>query len=132
MISDMNKVYQRVVDKHGVDYKLVKSIGDSMFKYTKDRMLSFQDCSIYLPHVGSFVLKSRKIERQLVRYLSYRKYKISIFPDVLHKPIGKKVKMFFDVYLNVIVPFKRKKKKMSEIQVEYCKNVYKSYEKDNN
>ena len=40
MISDINDVYQKVADKHGIDVRLVKSIGTQVFSTMKERMMN--------------------------------------------------------------------------------------------
>lgn len=130
MISNMNTVYENTAKKHDLDPKLVKSIGDAIFSHTKDKILELTCGSVYLTHVGSFVLKSVKVEKQLVRYLNMRAYKCSKYPDYVNNPISKKAKILFDLYRNTIIPFKKYKKELSKRQVEFAKKVYESYNLD--
>lgn len=127
MVSKMNDVYERVSQKHGIDYKLAKSVGDHVLGHLKKKILDIDEGSLYIANMGSFVLKSVKVEKQLRRYLSMRAYKCKQYPDYIDKPISKKAKRLFDVYLNVIIPFKNFKRDLSERQVEFCKKTYESY-----
>jgi nucleoid DNA-binding protein len=132
MISKIDIVYNNVANKYGLDEKLVKSVGSAVFSHLKDKILSLEEGSCYLSHFGSFILKSQKIENQVHKYLAMRRYKCSKDPNYVNKPISKAAKKLFSTYLNVILPFKKKKIELSERQVEFCKKQYESYEKDIN
>jgi hypothetical protein len=133
MVCKMNNIYEKVAKDNNLNPKLVKSIGDSVFSHMKEKILSIDEGSIYLAHVGAFVLKSVKVEKQLKRYLSMRAYKNKKYPNAhINVPIGKKAKMLFDLYRNVIIPFKKYKRHLSERQVEFCKKKYEEYQKDSN
>lgn len=130
MISDINSIYKKTADKYDLDYKMVKSIGDAVFSHTKDKLMDLDNGSVYLTHVGSFIIKSVKIEKQLRRYLNMRAYKCSKYPDFVDRPISKKAKVLFDLYRNTIIPFKKYKVELSERQVEFAKKLYESYNQD--
>ena len=132
MIKKMNDVYQDLCDKEGYDYKFIKSVGDSVFDHLKDKMLRLDDTNLWVSYLGYFVIKSRKIENQCKRYLSMRAYKEKKYPGYIDKPIGSFAKKLFSVYLNKIVKFKKYKADFSLKQVEFCKNLVKTYKNDNN
>lgn len=132
MVSNINNVYERAAQNSGLDIGLIKSIGEVVFKHTKQKMIDMEDGSIYLAHVGSFVLKSVKVERQIKRYLSIRAYKCSKDPDYVNKPVPLKIKKLVNVYLKTIIPFKKLKVEISKKQVEFCKKTYESYEDRSN
>jgi len=132
MISKIDIVYNNVAIKYGLDEKLVKSVGTAVFSHLKEKMLSLDEGSYYLSHFGSFILKSQKIENQVIKYLAMRRYKCSKDPNYVNKPISKAARKLFNTYLTIIIPFKKKKLELSERQVEFCKKQYDSYEKDIN
>lgn len=132
MTTRMNDVYEKVAAQNGLDAKFVKSIGDCILGHTKEKLINTQEGSVYVAHVGAFVLKSVKVESQLKRYLSMRAYKISKYPDFINVPISKKAKQLFDVYRNVIIPFKKYKRALSQRQLEFCKKIYETYEENIN
>jgi len=127
MISNINDIYKKVCEKHGMDYKLVKSVGDTVFSHLKEKILSVEEGSLFVSHMGSFVLKSAKVEKQLRRYLSMRAYKCKKYPDYINKPISKKAKTLFNIYLNVIIPFRKEKEEVAVKQREFAKKLYEEY-----
>ena len=128
MISDINDVYQKVADKHGIDVRLVKSIGTQVFSTMKERMINLDEANIYLGGVGSFIVKSTQVENTCRRYLKYRKYLKDTYPERITKPIPKRIKMLFSLYLRRITLFKKIKAETSQRQREFCKKTYESYE----
>ncbi len=132
MIKKINNVYQDLADKEQLDYKFVKSIGDSVFDHLKEKMLDLDETNLWVSNFGYFVIKSRKIENQCKRYLSMRAYKEKKYPGYKNNPIGSFAKKLFSVYLNKIVKFKKYKAAFSVKQVEFCKNLVKTYNNDNN
>jgi len=129
MISKINDVYLKVSKKQGIPYDLVKSVGDAVFFRQKEAMVNMEHPSMQLCNFGTFVLKSVKVENQCRRYLSMRKYLNEKYPGYKDKPIGKRARDLFRVYLTQVIPFKKAKQQKSIEQVEYCK---KKYEENNN
>lgn len=132
MIKKMNLVYEDTAKKHDLEYAFVKSVGDSVFSHLKQKMLDLDETNLWVSHFGYFVIKSRKIENQCKTYLSIRKYKEKKYPGYIDKPVGSFMKKLFNVYLNKIMKFKKDKALFSIKQVEFCKNLYKTYQNDNN
>ena len=128
MISKIDKVYKRAAEENNLDPTLVKSIGDTVFQTLKDSMTSMEQSSVYIAHIGNFIVKSVKIRNQLIRYLQMRKYIASKYPDALEKPVSKRMKALFNLYFTKIIPFKKLKKEVAEKQVAFCKKTYESYE----
>lgn len=132
MIKKINTVYQDLSDKSGLDYDYIKSVGDSVFSHLKEKMLDLDETNLWVTNLGYFVIKSRKIENQCKRYLSMRAYKEKKYPGYKNSPIGSFAKKLFNVYLKKIIKFKKEKAAFSLKQVEFCKNLVKTYQNDNN
>ena len=132
MISKINDIYKCVSDTHGIDIKLVESIGNHVFRELREGMSNLGAGNYLLSSVGSFVLKSGKVETHVRKYLAMRKYMCEKNPKYIDKPISKSAKRLFKVYLDVIIPYKKAKQEISLRQVEFCKKMVESYEKDNN
>jgi len=131
MIKKMNDVYRDLAEKEGLEYEMIKSIGDTVFTHLKDKMLSLDDTNLWVSHFGYWVIKSRKIETQCKKYLQMRKYKIKKYPDYINKPIGAFPKKLFAVYLNKIKKFKEYKESFAQKQRDFCKKLVQGYETNN-
>lgn len=135
MITKINDIYKRVAIKEGVDYELIKTMGDVVFSHLKEKMLSLDDTNLWVANFGYWVIKSKRIENQCIRYLDMRKYKEKKYPGYIGNPVGSFAKKLFSVYLNKIIKFKKHKKDFSAKQRQFCKNLYLTYknnEDDNN
>ena len=132
MITKINDIYEKVAKKHNLDPQIVKSVGDCVFSHLKERMMSWEESSLNVSHLGFFVLKSKKIERQLKNWLLWRKYKVGQDPTFINKPIPSHIQKKLKIYFLKILPYKKAKKEHSKKQIEFCKQLYESYEKNNN
>jgi hypothetical protein len=130
MITNINDIYKRVSEKYDLDLDLIKSVGDHTFSHLKERMMSWEESSLSVSHLGSFVLKSKKIENQIKRWLEVRRYKVSQDPNWYNMPIPKHIQDKLQIYFLKVVPYKKAKKEFAKKQVAVCKQIYESYEND--
>jgi hypothetical protein len=128
MITKMNEIYRRVAEKHNLSYEFVKESGDVIFEEIKDNMVNYKSGVIKVNFLGSFIIKSVKLENILRRYLQYRKYLYNKDKKNVNIPVSKKVKKLIDVYFRIILPFKKYKEELSQKQIEFCKKIYESYD----
>ena len=130
MISNINEIYERVAEKNGLDLDLVKSVGSTNFKHFKDTMYSMEESSIWLSNVGAFILKSKKIENQVRRWLEVRRYLMTQSKDAYNYHISKKFKRNLALYLNKIGPYKKAKAAHKQKKIDFCKKMVESYKNE--
>lgn len=127
MIKKTNDLYKEISDDKGLDYHLIKSVGDSVFEHLKEEMLGFKHGSIRVPYFGKFVVKGTRVERYLKIFLEKRAYMKELNPKYIERPLSQKIKDLFYYYLKVLIPYRKEKKAMKEKQLQIAKNLYENY-----
>lgn len=127
MISKIQIIYEKVAKEHNLDLALVKSVGEGVLSYTKDCIMNADHGQLFISNFGEFIMKSTKVENQFKRYLQKRAYKKEHNPSFVNVPIPKKVKKITKMYLNTVIPYKKRRREIILKQLEYCKNIYENY-----
>ena len=103
MQADIKSICKKLSKEKGIDYDLLKAVGDTVFKYTGDVLKNPPNLIIYLKGIGRWYLRKQQMERKIEYLEDYYKYSTGILPEPLgkyweNKELKEKLESLLPVY----------------------------------
>lgn len=117
MQADIKTITKKLSKEKGIDYDLLKAVGDTVFKYTGEVLKNPPNLIIYLKGIGKWYLRKQQMERKIEYLEDYYKYSTGVLPDPLgkyweNKELKEKLESLLPIYNNYL----EEKKQMFELR----------------
>lgn len=117
MQADIKTVSKKLSKEKGIDYDLLKAIGDTVFKYTGEVLKNPPNLIINLKGFGKWYLRKQQMERKIEYLEDYYKYSTGVLPEPLGKYWeNKELKEKLENLLPVYEQYLKEKKDMFELR----------------
>lgn len=117
MQADIKTIAKKLSKEKGIDYDLLKAVGDTVFKYTGEVLKKPPNLIINLKGIGKWYLRKQQMERKIEYLEDYYKYSTGVLPEPLgkyweNKELKEKLESLLPVYENYL----KDKKEMVELR----------------